>query len=61
VLGHRVGNGVERIYDRHPYADAKADALQRLAALINSIVHEPQQNIIELVPGVVRRTVMPHG
>jgi len=38
VMGHAIG-GVEAIYDRHSYRDEKADALARLAALIDSIVH----------------------
>jgi integrase len=37
VLGHLQGGVVERIYDRHDYADEKADALRRLAALIEII------------------------
>ena len=38
VMGHAIG-GVEGVYDRHAYTDEKADALQRLAALIDAIVH----------------------
>jgi hypothetical protein len=38
VLGHAIG-GVEGVYDRHAYADEKATALARLAALIASIVY----------------------
>jgi integrase len=57
VLGHRVGNGIEKIYDRHQYADEKADALQRLAALIDGIVNAPPANVVQLTPNVVRRTV----
>lgn len=37
VLGHTIA-GVEGIYDRHEYFDEKADALARLAALIDEIV-----------------------
>jgi integrase len=40
VLGHAVGN-VESIYDRHSYSEEKADALRKLAALIEQIVHGP--------------------
>jgi integrase len=50
VVGHRVGDAVERIYDRHEYAGAKADALARLAALIESIVHPPAGNIVVALP-----------
>jgi integrase len=38
ILGHVVG-GVEGTYDRHAYADEKADALRALAALIGGIVN----------------------
>jgi integrase len=37
TLGHAIG-GVEAIYDRHHYANEKADALARLAALVQKIV-----------------------
>ena len=37
VLGH-VQDGVEGVYDRHSYTVEKADALRRLAALIEGIV-----------------------
>jgi integrase len=48
VLGHRVGTRVQQIYDRHDYSNAKADALVKLAAHIEGIVHPP--------PRLVRRT-----
>ena len=38
VLGHAIA-GVAGVYDRHAYRDEKAEALRRLAGLINSIVH----------------------
>ena len=47
VLGHVIG-GVEGIYDRHDYADEKADALVRLAALVESIVNPPTGNVVNL-------------
>ena len=37
VLGHAVA-GVEGTYDRHPYDDVKAMALQKLADLIERIL-----------------------
>jgi len=37
IMGHAIP-GVEGVYDRHSYRDEKADALRRLAALIESIV-----------------------
>ena len=47
VMGHAIG-GVEGIYDRHEYKAEKADALQRLAAVIDSIVY-PRDNVTPLV------------
>jgi integrase len=47
VLGHAVGN-IESIYDRHSYSEEKADALRRLAALIERIVHPPGDNVVPL-------------
>jgi integrase len=49
VMGHVVG-GVEGTYDRHAYAAEEADALARLAALIDSIV-EPRANVLPLKRG----------
>ena len=45
-MGHAIA-GVEGIYNRHAYRDEKADALRRLAALIDSIVH-PHDNVLPL-------------
>jgi integrase len=48
VLGHAVG-GIEATYDRHDFASAIADALNRLAALIEIILAgEPTDNVGEL-------------
>jgi integrase len=38
IMGHAI-EGVEGVYDRHSYRDEKADALKRLATLIDSIVN----------------------
>ncbi len=46
VMGHAIA-GVEGVYDRHSYRDEKADALQRLATLIDGIVH-PRKNVLPL-------------
>lgn len=46
VMGHVIA-GVEGVYDRHSYRDEKADALARLARLIDSIVN-PTANVIPL-------------
>jgi integrase len=48
VLGHVVG-GVAGIYDRHSYADEKADAVRRLAALVDRIVTAPTDNVVPMV------------
>jgi integrase len=45
VLGHAVGNSVQQTYDRFEYATEKAEALVKLAALIESIVGE---NVVPL-------------
>ncbi len=48
VMGHII-KGVEGVYDRHSYRDEKADALQRLANLIEGIVHPPTgTNVVPL-------------
>jgi integrase len=44
VLGHAI-EGVEGVYDRHQYRDEKTDALRRLAALVDSIVHPRAGNV----------------
>jgi integrase len=46
VMGHAI-EGVESVYDRHSYHDEKADALKRLAALIDGIVH-PRDNVLPM-------------
>ena len=43
VLGHAIG-GVEGVYDRHAYRNEKAEALRRLAGLIDGLVH-PRENV----------------
>ena len=47
VLGHAIP-GVEGVYDRHPYADEKADALLRLAAQVERILNPPADNVVAL-------------
>jgi hypothetical protein len=37
---------VEDVYDRHKYDEQKADALSRLAALIETILHPPAGNVV---------------
>ena len=43
VMGHAIA-GVEGVYDRHHYRDEKADALARLAALLDGIIN-PRENV----------------
>ena len=48
VLGHALP-GVEGVYNVHGYVPEKADALKRLAALIETIVHgEPGENVVPM-------------
>jgi len=47
VMGHAI-QGVEGIYDRHSYRDEKADALKRLAGLIETILNPPAGNVVQL-------------
>ena len=52
VMGHRI-SGVAGVYDRHSYFDEKADALRRLATLIESIVSH--ENVLPLAKRAKRR------
>ena len=48
VLGHAIP-GVHGIYNRHAYFDEKADALARLATLVETIWNPPEKtNVVEL-------------
>jgi len=48
VLGHVIG-GVQGIYNRHAYLAEKADALQRLATLVETILNPPAKtNVLDL-------------
>src|SRR6516164_8387480 len=46
VMGHAI-KGVEAVYDRHEYADEKAEALAKLANLIDGIIH-PRKNVVPM-------------
>jgi len=48
VLGHAIA-GVAGVYDRHTYADERADALAKLAGLIESILNPPAGNVVKMV------------
>ena len=50
VMGHAI-TGVEGVYDRHSYIDEKAKALEKLAALVASIVNPPPENVVALRSG----------
>ena len=52
VMGHRI-SGVAGVYDRHSYRDEKADALRKLATLIDSIVSH--ENVLPLAKRAKRR------
>ncbi len=47
VMGHAI-EGVEGVYDRHSYHDEKADALKRLAGLLETILNPPGENVVAL-------------
>jgi integrase len=47
VMGHAIA-GVEGIYDRYEYRAEKADALKRLAALVETILNPPVGNVVSL-------------
>ncbi len=53
VLGHAI-TGVEGVYDRFQYAREKADALAKLAALIDGIVHL-RENVVPIRKSRKRR------
>jgi integrase len=54
VLGHAIA-GVEGVYDRHGYRTEKADALAKLAALVDSIVTPRTAEIVPLTRKGKRR------
>jgi integrase len=47
VLGHAIA-GIEGIYNRHSYDEEKAEALNKLASLIDRIIHPPSDNVVSL-------------
>jgi integrase len=56
LLGHKIP-GVKGVYDRYDYADEKADALTRLAALVETIIHPPPANVADLAQARATRKV----
>jgi integrase len=53
ILGHAIP-GVRGTYDRHEYADEKRDALEKLSALAERILH-PDESIIRFPKGRKKR------
>lgn len=49
LMGHAF-EGVEGIYDKHSYSDEKADALRRLASLIEEITNGSPSKVVKLKP-----------
>jgi len=47
VLGHAIP-GVEGVYDRHGYDEERAEALSRLARLVEMIINLPNGNVVEI-------------
>jgi integrase len=47
VLGHAIP-GVEGVYNKHQYVEQKADALQRVAALVGSILSPAEGNVVRM-------------
>ena len=48
VMGHSL-SGVEGVYDRHSYRDEKAEALKRLAGVIEEIINPPSgENVVPM-------------
>ena len=55
VLGHAIA-GVAGVYNRHDYVAEKADALDRLARLINRIINPPDQTNVVAMPSAGNAT-----
>ena len=47
VLGHSI-KGIQKVYDRHSYFEEKAQAVVKLAALVERIVNPPAVNVVVL-------------
>jgi integrase len=48
TLGHVVGGTIVQTYDRHGYDSEKADALKKLATLIDMIVNDRQAKVVQI-------------
>jgi integrase len=58
VMGHAIG-GIEGVYDRHSYFDEKADALTKLAALVDAIVRSHSADVVPMKLKGKRSTLVP--
>jgi integrase len=47
LLGHQL-QGVQRVYNRHPYFEEKSEALAKLADEVTRIVSPPEDNVVTL-------------
>jgi integrase len=54
TLGHAI-LGIRGVYDRYSFGREKADALRRLAALIDAIVHERTADVLPMAKRRKRR------
>jgi integrase len=54
VMGHAIG-GVEGVYDQHKYDPEKAEALAKLAALLDAIVNPRAANVVPIRKRAKRR------
>jgi integrase len=54
TLGHQL-QGIQAIYNRHPYFEEKSAALERLAAHVDRIIHPPQDNVVSMTRGRRRK------
>ena len=55
VLGHAI-KGVEGTYDRHEYAEEKAEALKQLDHLIETIINPSRGNVVVVYSGLMARS-----
>jgi integrase len=54
TLGHQL-QGIQAIYNRHPYFEEKSAALERLAAHVDRIIHPPTDNVVAMTRGRRRK------
>jgi hypothetical protein len=54
VLGHAIP-GVEGVYDRHSYDVEKANALNLLTHLVDTIINPPEGKVVAMTRGRRRK------